>query len=87
MKGFMNIKSTEHGYGIDCDFTDVDPQSKFELMHSVAVALEMDDLEIALYCALEQSGFMRKAESCQPCATEEELEGLLSGSNSLGEVM
>lgn len=79
MKGSMIIRVTEHGYGIDCDFEDVGPMDKVELMHAVSCALEMDAAERALYFTADSLGVMDDAASQRNCATDEELNELLNG--------
>ena len=81
MKGFVNIKVSEHGFGVDCDLDDVSLQNKFELMHSLATALEMDAHEMFMYTRAEQMGVMDEAESVTHCESEEELQAMLDGAH------
>lgn len=85
MKGTMTIKATEHGYGIDCDFADVSRKDKFELLHSVAVALQMDDRDIAVYAFMEGAGLLKDAADVVPCGSEEDLEARLRGEGPTNE--
>ena len=79
MKGEMTIKATEHGFGIDMDFSDVSPIDKFELLHSVATGLQMSRGELIMYCQLERIGVFAEAESITYCEDDEHLHALLRG--------
>lgn len=45
MKGKITIEVTDYGHGITCHMDDVSILDKFELMHSLATTLHMDDTE------------------------------------------
>ena len=85
MKGEMTVKATEHGYGIDMDFDDVSIADKFELMHSVSVALQMDKFDMILYCHLELGGVLSDATKTTQCEDDEQLERMLQGKPMSGE--
>lgn len=79
MKGEMTIKATEHGFGIDMDFSDVSPIDKFELLHSVATGLQMSRTEVIMYCQLERIGVFAEAESVTHCEDDAQLDAMLQG--------
>ena len=79
MKGEMTIKATEHGFGIDMDFSDVSPIDKFELLHSVATGLQMSRGEMLMYCQLERIGVFAEAESVTHCEDDAQLDAMLQG--------
>lgn len=90
MKGEMTIKATEHGFGIDMDFSDVGPLDRFELLHSVATGLQMNKEDLRLYCQLELSGVLADAECVTPCEDDVQLDQLLQGAgpkNHLDDVL
>ena len=79
MRGKIVIESTEHGHAIDCDLDDISILDKFELMHTVANILMMDEIEMNLYLIAERLGIMRDAESAIRCFTDDQLQSLLRG--------
>lgn len=79
MTGVMAIKATEHGFGIEMDLSDVSPINKFELMHSVAIGLQMSRDEMIMYCQLERIGVFTKAESVTHCEDDAQLDAMLQG--------
>ena len=84
MKGKITIEVTDHGYGIDCDLDDVSMLDKFELMHSLATVLQMDDADIYMYTIAEKLGIMRDAETQTQCMTTEQLQSMLRGEQPEG---
>lgn len=84
MKGKVTIEISDHGYGIDCELDDVSILDKFELMHSLAIAIQMDDEEMRLYMLAETLGIMKDAESQTKCMTTEQLQSLLKGEQPEG---
>lgn len=84
MKGKITIEASDHGYGIDCDLEDVSIMDKFELMHSLATVLRMDDADMFLYLAMESSGALKKAETTTMCTTAEQLQSMLRGEQPEG---
>ena len=90
MKGEMTIKATEHGFGIDMDFSDVSPIDKFELLHSVATGLQMSRSDMIMYCQLERIGVFAEAESVTHCEDDAQLDAMLQGAgpkNHLDDVL
>lgn len=79
MKGEMTIKATEHGFGIDMDFSEVSNIDKFELLHSVATGLQMNRAEMRLFCHLELSGVLRDAELVTHCEDDVQMDRMLQG--------
>ena len=63
MKGKITIEASGHVYGIDCDLKDVSILGKFELMHSLATVLRMDDADMHLYFIAEKLGTFKDAET------------------------
>ena len=84
MKGRITIEASDHGYGIECDLDDVSILDKFELMHSLAIVLHMDDEEMNLYLIAEKLGIMKDAESQTRCMTTEQLRSMLRGEQPEG---
>lgn len=84
MKGKITIEASDHGYGIECDLDDVSILDKFELMHSLATVLHMDDEEMNLYLIAEKLGIMKDAESQTKCTTTEQLQSMLRGEQPEG---
>lgn len=79
MLGKISIEVSEHGYGVACDLRDVNIIGKIELMHSLAVSLNMDEKEIQLFVLSESLGVLKDAESQVKCTTYEQLHSLLKG--------
>ena len=84
MKGKVIIEASDHGYGIDCELDDVSTVDKFELMHSLAAVLRMDDADMFLYLAMESSGVLKKAETQTRCTTADQLQSMLRGEQPEG---
>lgn len=84
MKGKITIEASDHGYGLECELDDVDILDKFELLHSLATVLHMDDEEMRLYMLAEVLGIMKEAESQTQCMTTEQLQSLLKGEQPAG---
>ena len=84
MKGKITIEATDHGYGIDCDLDEVSMLDKFELMHSLSTALQMDGTDMYLYMIAEKLGIMRNAEIQTKCTTAEQLQSMLRGEQPEG---
>ena len=84
MKGTITIEASDHGYGIDCKLDDVSILDKFELMHTLATVLQMDDEEMHLYLIAEKLGIMKDAESQTKCMTTEQVQSLLKGEQPEG---
>ena len=82
MKGEMTIKATEHGFGIEMDLSEVSPSDKFELLHSVAIGLQMSRKEMMMYCQLERIGVFTKAESVVQCEDDAQLDAMLQGAGA-----
>ena len=77
MKGKITIEASDHGYGIDCELDDVSILDKFELMHSLATVIQMDDDEMHMYLLAEKLGIMKDAESQTKCMNTEQLQSML----------
>lgn len=84
MKGKITIAATDHGLGIDCDMEDVSILGKFELMHSLATVLRMDDADMHLYLIAEKLGIFKDAETQTMCTTAEQLQSMLRGEQPEG---
>ena len=84
MKGKITIEASDHGYGIDCDLEDVSILDKFELMHSLATVLKMDDTDMHLYMVDERIGILKDSETQTMCATIEQLQSMLKGEQPEG---
>ena len=63
---------------------DVSILDKFELMHSLATTLHMDDTEMYLYFISEKLGTLEGAETQIKCTTDEQLKGMLRGEQPEG---
>ena len=79
MKGEMTIKATEFGVGIEMDLTDASPIDKFELLHSMAIGLQMSRDEMIMYCQLERIGVFTEAERVTHCEDDVQLDAMLQG--------
>lgn len=77
MKGEMTIKATEHGFGIDMDLENISPVDKFELLHSVATGLQMDKVDMMMFCHLERMGVFTAAETVTHCEDDAQMERML----------
>ena len=84
MKGKITIEVTDHGYGIDFNLDDVSTLDKFELMHSLSTALQMDDADMHLYMIAEKIGILKDAETQIKCMTTEQLQSMLKGEQPKG---
>lgn len=84
MKGKITIEASDHGYGIDCELDDVSILDKFELMHTLATVIQMDDEDMHLYLIAEKLGIMKDAESQTQCMTTEQLQSMLRGEQPEG---
>lgn len=84
MRGKVTIEISDHGHGIDCELDDVSILDKFELMHSLATVLHMDDVEMHLYMIAEKLGIMQDAERITKCMTTEQLQSMLRGEQPEG---
>ena len=84
MKGKITIEASDHGLGISCHMNDVSILNKFELMHSLAVALRMNDTDIYMYTIAEKLGILRDAETQTQCTTDEQLQSMLRGEQPEG---
>ena len=84
MKGKIIIEASDHGYGIDCNLDDVSILDKFELMHSLATVLQMDDTDMHLYMIAERTGILKDAETQTKCMTAEQLQSMLRGEQPEG---
>lgn len=84
MKGKITIEATDHGYGTDCDLDDVSIMDKFELMHTLATVLQMDDTDMHLYMIAEKLGILKDAETQIKCTTAEQLQSMLRGEQPEG---
>ena len=84
MKGKITIEASDHGYGINCDLDDVGVLDKFELMHTLATVLQMDDEEMHLYLMAEELGILKDAETQTMCMTTEQVQSLLKGEQPEG---
>ena len=84
MRGTLTIEASDYGYGIECELDDVGILDKFELLHSLATVLHMDDEEMRLYILAETLGIMKEAESQTQCMTTEQLQSLLKGEQPAG---
>lgn len=84
MKGKITIEATDHGCGIDCNLDDVSTLDKFELMHSLATVLQMDDIDMRLYTIAEKLGIFKDAETQTKCMTTEQLHSMLRGEQPEG---
>lgn len=84
MKGKITIEASDHGLGISCHMDDVSILNKFELMHSLATTLHMDDTEMYLYFISEKLGTLKDAETQIKCTTDEQLKSMLRGEQPEG---
>ena len=84
MKGKITIEASDHGYGIDCNLEDINILGKFELMHSLATVLKMDDTDMHLYLIAEKIGILKDAETQIGCTTDEQLQSMLRGEQPNG---
>lgn len=84
MKGKITIEASDHGYGIDCNLDDVSILDKFELMHSLATVLQMDDTDMHLYMIAERTGILKDTETQTKCMTAEQVQSLLKGEQPEG---
>lgn len=87
MRGKVTIEASDHGYGIDCELDDVSILDKFELMHSLATVIQMDDQEMHLYLIAEKLGIMKDSESQTKCMTTEQVQSLLKGEQPEGVII
>lgn len=84
MRGKVTIEASDHGYGVDCELDDVSLLDKFELMHTLATVLQMDNEEVHLYLIAEKLGIMKYAERQTKCMTTEQLQSMLRGEQPEG---
>lgn len=84
MKGKVTIEASDHGHGIVCRLDDVSILDKFELMHSLATTLHMDDTEMYLYFISEKLGTLEDAVTQIKCTTDEQLKSMLRGEQPEG---
>lgn len=84
MKGKITIEASDHGLGISCHMDAISILNKFELMHSLATVLHMDDTDMNLYMITEKLGILKDAETQIGCTTDEQLQGMLRGEQSEG---
>lgn len=84
MKGKITIEVTDYGQGITCHMDDISILNKFELMHSLATVLHMDDTDMNLYMITEKLGILKDAETQIGCTTDEQLQGMLRGEQPEG---
>ena len=84
MKGKITIEASDHGLGIICHMDDISILNKFELMHSLATVLHMDDTDMNLYMITEKLGILKDAETQIGCTTDEQLQGMLRGEQPEG---
>ena len=79
MIGSINIRVSPKGYAVEASVKQVSPIDKFEALHSLAVALDMSDLDIDMFCKLERLGVLSSASTVNTCETTEELDQFLKG--------
>ena len=84
MKGKITIEASDHGLGISCNMDDVSILNKFELMHSLATVLRMNDTDMYLYMIAEKLGIMKDAETQTQCMTADQLQSMLRGEQPEG---
>lgn len=84
MKGRIIIEVSDYGHGIDCELDDVGILDKFELLHSLATVLHMNDEEMRLYMLAETLGIMKDVENQTNCMTTEQLQSMLRGEQPEG---
>ena len=84
MKGKITIEVTEHGLGISCHMDNISILNKFELMHSLATVLHMDDTDMNLYMITEKLGTFKDTETQIKCTTDEQLKSMLRGEQPEG---
>lgn len=84
MKGKITIEASDHGHGISCHLDDVSTLNKFELMHSLATSLRMNDTEMHLYFIAEKLGILKDANTQIKCITTEQLQSMLRGEQPEG---
>lgn len=84
MRGKVTIEASDYGYGIDCELDDVSILDKFEIMHALASALQMDDEEMHLYLIAEKLGIMKDVDSQTKCMNTEQLQSMLRGEQPEG---
>ena len=84
MKGKITIEASDYGLGITCHMDDISILNKFELMHSLATVLHMDDTDMNLYMITEKLGILQDAENQIGCTTDEQLQGMLRGEQPEG---
>lgn len=84
MKGKITIEVTDYGQGITCHMDDISILNKFELMHSLATVLHMDDTDMNLYMIAEKLGIFKDAETQISCTTDEQLKSMLRGEQPEG---
>lgn len=84
MKGKITIEASDYGLGITCHMGDISILNKFELMHSLATVLHMDDTDMNLYMITEKLGILKDAETQIGCTTDAQLQGMLRGEQPEG---
>lgn len=84
MKGKITIEVTDYGLGITCHMDDISILNKFELMHSLATVLHMDDTDMNLYMIAEKLGILKDAATQTQCMTTEQLQSMLRGEQPEG---
>lgn len=84
MKGKITIEVSDRGLGISCQMDDVSILNKFELMHSLATVLRMDDTDMHLYTISERIGILKDATTEIQCMTTDQLQSMLRGEEPEG---
>lgn len=84
MKGKIVIESSGNGYAIDIDVSDVSVLDKFELMHAMSTALDMDEQDMHMYILAETLGVMRNSENVTKCMNSDQLKSMLRGEQPEG---
>ena len=84
MKGSIIIEASDSGYAVSVAVGDVSVTDKLELMHTLSVALNMDEQDMHLYMLAETLGVMSGATDVIQCMNSDQLEAMLRGDQPEG---
>ena len=79
MKGKVTMRVSPNGVAVETELSEVNIVGKFEMMHALSVALQMDRLDLKMFCDMECARVFADAEQVTECETTEELDTMLQG--------